>query len=538
MQSYAAGPTLPLIDKPLHEVFDATVSQGPDREAIVSRHQNLRLTYQELQDRAAQTAAGLCGLGVGAGDRVGMWAASCAEWIYLQIATSRIGAVLVNVNPAYRANDLRFILEKSRMKVLFLHAKDARADYQQILAEASEGAELALEHAVLLGTESWDKMIAGGRKPVERPCDPREVVNIQYTSGTTGKPKGVLLTHQNIVNNAYLVGRCLKWTADDILCLPVPLYHCFGCVMGSLQCLVFGAKLVLPAPQFDPLAALRAIHEEKCTTIYGVPTMFIAELNHADFAQYDMSSLRTGIMAGAPCPVELMKRVVGEMHCREMTIAYGQTESSPVITQSSTSDSLETRVSTVGNVMPCTEVRIADPATNENVEVGVQGELCTRGYLVMKGYDGDPDQTAKTVDAEGWLHTGDLATMRQDGCFRITGRAKEMIIRGGENISPREIEEFLHAHSKIADVYVVGLPDEKLGERVLAWVRLQPGSETTEDEIRDFCRGKIAHFKIPDYIRFVDGFPMTVTGKVQKFVIRQQEIELRGLEKAARIETA
>ncbi len=538
MQSYAVGPTIPLIEKPLHEVFDETVSRKPDREAILSRHQNLRLTYQHLQERAAETAAGLCGLGVGPGDRVGMWAASCAEWVYLQIATSRLGAVLVNVNPAYRANDLRYILEKSRMKVLFLHAKDSRADYQQILNDARRGADLALEHAILLDSQLWDDMIAGGRQPAARPGDPDEVVNIQYTSGTTGKPKGVLLTHRNIVNNAYMVGRCLKWTADDSLCLPVPLYHCFGCVMGSLQCLVFGARLVLPSPQFDPLAALRAIHEEKCTTVYGVPTMFIAELNHPEFAKYDMSSLRTGIMAGAPCPVELMKRVLGEMHCPEVTIAYGQTESSPAITQSSTTDSLEVRVSTVGSVLPCTEVRIADPATNETVEVGVQGELCTRGYLVMKGYDGDPEQTAKAVDPEGWLHTGDLATMREDGCFRITGRAKEMIIRGGENISPREIEEFLHAHPKIADVYVVGVPDEKLGERVLAWIRLQPGQDAAEDEIRDYCRGQIAHFKIPEYIRFVDSFPMTVTGKVQKFIIRNKEIELRGLEKAASVETA
>jgi fatty-acyl-CoA synthase len=301
---------------------------------------------------------------------------------------------------------------------------------------------------------------------------------------------------------------------------------------------LFGAKLVLPAAQFDALATLRAIHEEKCTTIYGVPTMFIAELNHAEFARFEMSSLRTGIMAGAPCPIELMKRVVGEMHCREMTIAYGQTEASPVITQSSTGDSLELRVSTVGRAMPCTEVRIADPVTNETVELGQQGELCTRGYLVMKGYDGDPENTARAIDAERWLHTGDLATMRPDGCFRITGRAKEMIIRGGENISPREIEEFLHEHPKIADVYVVGLPDEKLGERVLAWIRLKPGEQAAEEEIRDFCRGKIAHFKIPEYIRFVDAFPMTVTGKVQKFIIRQQEVELRGLGQAARIETA
>jgi fatty-acyl-CoA synthase len=538
MQSYAAGPNLPLIEKTLHQVFEETVSRGPQREAIVSCHQSLRLTYSELQEHAYRTAAGLWGLGVRPGDRVGMWASSCVEWIYLQIATSRIGVILVNVNPAYRAHDLRYILEKSRMKVLFLHEKDARANYAEILAEARNGAELALAHKVLLGDDSWDQMIAGGQPPAPQPADANEVVNIQFTSGTTGKPKGVLLTHHNLVNNAYLVGRCLQWSADDILCMPVPLYHCFGCVMGSLQCLLFGAKLVLPAAQFDALATLRAIHEEKCTTIYGVPTMFIAELNHPEFARFEMSSLRTGIMAGAPCPIELMKRVVGEMHCREMTIAYGQTEASPVITQSSTGDSLELRVSTVGRAMPCTEVRIADPVTNETVELGQQGELCTRGYLVMKGYDGDPENTARAIDAERWLHTGDLATMRPDGCFRITGRAKEMIIRGGENISPREIEEFLHEHPKIADVYVVGLPDEKLGERVLAWIRLKPGEQAAEEEIRDFCRGKIAHFKIPEYIRFVDAFPMTVTGKVQKFIIRQQEVELRGLGQAARIETA
>jgi fatty-acyl-CoA synthase len=538
MKSYAAGPELPLIEKTVHEVFDETVSRGPGRDAIVSCHQGLRLSYGELRDHARETAAGLWGLGVRPGDRVGMWASSCVEWVYLQIATSRIGAVLVNVNPAYRAHDLRYILEKSRMKALFLHERDARANYAEILGEARRGVELALTHAVLLGDDSWQRMISGGQTPTPPPADRNEVVNIQYTSGTTGKPKGVLLTHRNLVNNAYLVGRCLKWTADDILCMPVPLYHCFGCVMGSLQCLLYGAKLVLPAAQFDPLATLRAIDEEKCTTIYGVPTMFIAELGHADFARYETRSLRTGIMAGAPCPIELMKRVVGEMHCREMTIGYGQTESSPVITQSSTDDSLELRVSTVGRAMPSTEVRIADPLTNETVEMGQQGELCTRGYLVMKGYDGDGENTARAIDAEGWLHTGDLATMREDACFRITGRAKEMIIRGGENISPREIEEFLHAHPKIADVYVVGLPDEKLGERVLAWIRLKPGEQAAEEEIREFCRGKIAHFKIPEYIRFVDGFPMTVTGKVQKFIIRQKEVEMRGLEKAARIETA
>jgi fatty-acyl-CoA synthase len=538
MESYAAGPSLPLIAKTIPEVFDDTVARGPQREAIVSCHQDLRVTYGHLREQSSRVAAGLWALGVRPGDRVGMWAASCVEWVYLQIATARIGAVLVNVNPAYRAHDLRYILEKSRMKVLFLYEKDFRVSYAEILAEARHGADLALSHAVLLNDASWERMIAGGKTPDPWPGGPNEVVNIQYTSGTTGKPKGVLLTHHNLINNAYLVGRCLKWTADEILCSPVPLYHCFGCVMGSLQCLLFGAKLVLPAGQFDPLASLRAIHEEKCTTIYGVPTMFIAELGHSEFSRFDMSSLRTGIMAGAPCPIELMKRVVGEMHCPEMTIAYGQTESSPVITQSSTDDSLELRVSTVGCAMPCTEVRIADPATNHTVEIGRQGELCTRGYLVMKGYDGDPENTAKAIDSDGWLHTGDLATMREDGYFRITGRAKEMIIRGGENISPREIEEFLHTHPKIADVYVVGLPDERLGERVLAWIRLKTGEQAGEQEIRDFCRGKIAHFKIPEYIRFVDSFPMTVTGKVQKFIIRQQEVEMRGLEKAARIETA
>ncbi len=538
MESYAAGPPLPLIEQTLHEAFEATVSRVPERDAIVSCHQGLRLTYGELRERAYQTAAGLWGLGVRPGDRVGMWASSCVEWVYLQIATSRIGAVLVNVNPAYRAHDLRYILEKSRMKVLFLHESDARANYAEILAEARQGAAVALTHAILLGSDSWERMIAAGQPPAPPPGDRNDVVNIQYTSGTTGKPKGVLLTHRNLVNNAYLVGRCLKWTEADSLCLPVPLYHCFGCVMGSLQCLVFGAKLVLPAPQFDALATLRAIHEERCSTIYGVPTMFIAELNHPEFSRHDMSSLRTGIMAGAPCPIELMKRVVGEMHCREMTIAYGQTESSPVITQSSTVDSLDLRVSTVGRAMPCTEVRIADPLTNQTVEAGQQGELCARGYLVMKGYDGDSEQTAKTIDTEGWLHTGDLATMRDDGCFRITGRAKEMIIRGGENISPREIEEFLHAHPKVADVYVVGLPDERLGERVLAWIRLHSGEQASEEEMRAFCRGKIAHFKIPEYVRFVEEFPMTVTGKVQKFIIRQKEVELRGLQRAAGIETA
>ena len=538
MKSYVRGPNGVLIEKTVDQVFRDTVARDPDHEALVSRHQALRLSYGELSEEAARTAAGLWGLGIRPGDRVGMWASSCAEWVYLQLATARIGAVLVNVNPAYRADDLRYILDRSRMKAIFLHEKDNRADYRDILDQARAGAELRLAHAVFLGTSSWDEMIAAGERPAPPEQDPNGVVNIQYTSGTTGKPKGVLLTHRNLLNNACLVGGTIHWSAADRLCLAVPMYHCFGCVMGSLACVVFGATLVMPSAVFNPAAVIETIERERCTTIYGVPTMFIAEMELPEFPNRDMSSLRTGIMAGAPCPVELMKRVVRDMHCAEMTIAYGQTEASPVITQSSTTDSVAVRVSTVGSALPETEVKIIDRETGETVEVGAQGELCTRGYLVMKGYDQDPEGTACAIDAKGWLHTGDLATMREDGNFRITGRLKEMIIRGGENIYPREIEEFLYQHPQVADVYVVGLPDERLGERVLAWLRLHPGETATEEEIRDYCRGRIAHFKIPEYIRFVDEFPMTVTGKVQKFVIREREIEMRKLAAVAQAETA
>jgi fatty-acyl-CoA synthase len=535
MSSYAVGPQQTLLEKTVAQLLEEASAARPDHEALVSCHQGLRLTYQDLQRRAAESAAGLWGLGIRPGDRVGVWASSCAEWVYLQVATAQIGAVLVNVNPAYRAHELRYILEKSRMKAIFLHEEDARVNYLELLNEAR--ADTPLQHAVLLGAPSWNEMVERGVEPVPHRGHPDEVVNIQYTSGTTGSPKGVLLTHRNLVNNAYLVGSNLRWTAADRLCLAVPMYHCFGCVMGSLACLVFGATLVFPAAQFSPLAILQAIQDERCTTIYGVPTMFIAELDHPDFGKFDLQSLRTGIMAGAPCPIELMKRVVSEMHCRELTIAYGQTESSPVITMSSTNDPLEVRVATVGRAMPCTEVKIVR-RDGSPAETGETGELCCRGYLVMKGYDGDAQATARAIDSENWLHTGDIAVKREDGNFRIAGRLKEMIIRGGENIYPREIEEFLHGHPKIADVYVFGVPDAKLGERVGAWMRLRPGVTATEEEIRDHCRDKIAHFKVPEYIRFVDAFPMTVTGKVQKFLMREQEIERRGLQQAARVETA
>jgi fatty-acyl-CoA synthase len=538
MQSYASGPALPLLEKTIGRVLAESATRNAAGMALIVRHQGLRLSYAGLLAQAERTARGLWGLGLRPGDRAGIWSANCAEWVYLQLATAMAGIVLVNVNPAYRSHELRYVLHKSGMKAIFLQEKDARCNYRQILDDACQGQELALRHIVILGGDSWQEMLDRGEPYPDQNIEPDDVVNIQYTSGTTGSPKGVLLTHRNLVNNAWIVGRAMRMAESDSLCAPVPLYHCFGCVMSSLLCVVYGIPLVLPAAQFDALATLEAVHNERCTALHGVPTMFIAEIEHPEFARFDLTSLRTGIMAGAPCPIEVMKRVVGEMHCSQLTIAYGQTESSPAITMSDADDPLELRVSTIGRTLPNTEVKIVAPWNNETLETGERGELCTRGYLVMKGYDGEAEATARAIDADGWLHTGDLATMRPDGCFHISGRLKEMIIRGGENIYPREIEEFLHTHPKIADVYVVGLPDEKLGETVLAWIKLKTGVELTEEDVRDFCRGKIAHFKIPQYVRFVDAFPMTVTGKIQKFRIRQQEIEARGLQQAAEIRTA
>lgn len=538
VKSYARGPVLPLLEKTIGQALADSAARNPSGDALISRHQGLRLSYSELQDRALGTARGLWGLGIRPGDRVGMWAANCVEWVYLQAATALTGSVLVNVNPAYRAHELRYVLRKSGMKAIFLHERDARVGYLDTLQEARQGQDLALSQVVVLGTEAWSGMLAGGVEVPELEQTPEDVVNIQYTSGTTGSPKGVLLTHRNLVNNAHMFGRGMAITAADRLCSPVPLYHCFGCVMSSLLAIVHGIALVLPAAQFDPLATLQAIEAERCTLIYGVPTMFIAELERPDFRKYDLRTLRSGVMAGAPCPVEVMKRVVSDMHCSGMTVAYGQTESSPGITMSDADDRLEHRVATVGRAMPETEVKIVAPWNDQIVETGERGELCTRGYLVMKGYDQEPEATARAIDKDGWLHTGDLAVMRDDGYFHIVGRSKEMIIRGGENIYPREVEEFLHQHPKIADVYVVGLPDARLGEAVAAWIKLKADQTMAEEEVRDYCRGQIAHFKIPQYIRFVDAFPMTVTGKVQKFRIRKHEIEERGLQEAAAIETA
>ncbi len=536
--SYRRGADVPLLERTLSQALSHAAARFPGREALVVCHQNVHLTWSELDAEVTRTARGLAALGLNAGDRIGIWASNCLEWVLLQYATARAGLILVNVNPAYRSHELRFVLQRSHIRALFLHASDSRANYREILHNSRDGDRLPLEHVVWLGEDSWREMLDCGRDHPEHAGTPDDVANIQYTSGTTGSPKGVMLTHRNLLNNGMAIGIALRCTENDRICAPVPLYHCFGSVIGSMVSVVNGAALILPSAQFDALATLEAVHRERATTLYGVPTMFISELEHPEFDRFDCSSLRKGVMSGAPCPIELMKRVGERMHIERMTIPYGQTESSPVITMSNIDDPFELRVTTVGAPLANTEVQIIDPETRARLPIGQQGELCTRGYLVMKGYDADPQSTAEAIDSDGWLHTGDLAVMRPDGYISFKGRAKDTIIRGGENIYPREVEDFLHTHPKVADVYVVGIPDAKLGETVLAWVQLKTGEQATAEEIRDFCRGTIAYFKVPQYVRFVDSFPMTVSKKVQKFLIRDQEIRERGLEAIARQETA
>ena len=536
--SYTRGADVPLIEKTISQVLADTAARFPDREALVAYHQNRRLTWAGLDREATRTARGLAGLGLRPGDRAGVWASNCLEWILLQHGAARAGVILVNVNPAYRSHELRYVLKKSRIRALFLREKDARANYREILADSRNGDGLPLDHTVWLGDGSWDEMISAGADFPPDAAAPGDVANIQYTSGTTGSPKGVMLTHRNLVNDGMAIGLCLKCGEDDRICSPVPLYHCFGSVIASMVATVYGAALILPSAQFDARATLEAVERERATMLYGVPTMYVAELEHPEFDRFDLTSLRKGVMSGAPCPIELMKHVGRRMHMERMTIPYGQTESSPVITMSSVDDPFERRVMTVGAALANVEVQIINPETKERLPIGEQGELCTRGFLVMEGYDADPEATAAVVDSEGWLHTGDLAIMHEDGYVSFKGRAKDTIIRGGENIYPREVEDFLHAHPKIADVYVVGIPDAKLGETVVAWVQLKGGEEATAEEIRDFCRGTIAYFKVPQFIRFVDGFPMTITKKVQKFLMREQEIKERNLEAIASQETA
>jgi fatty-acyl-CoA synthase len=526
--SYTKGPEAPLLEMTLADALAQTAARFSDRMALVARHQNLRYTWREFDHMVTRVARGLSGLGLRPKDRVGVWSSNCAEWILLQYACARAGYVLVNVNPAYRSHELAFVLGRSGMRALFLREKDERANYQDIL-NAARSPEQRLAHTVHLGSSEWDGMLDNGRELPDQPVLPDDPVNIQYTSGTTGSPKGVLLTHRNLLNNARFTGDWLGMTEQDRMCVPFPLYHCAGCVCAVLNCMTSGATIILPSATFDARAVLTAIEEERATVTAGVPTMFIAQFQLPDFSRFDLRSLRGALMGGAPCPVELLKRVNSEMFCRDLCVVYGQTEASPVITMHAPSDTLEQRTTTVGGAAQNVEVKIIDSFTGATVPRGELGELCARGYMVMQGYDQEPEATARAIDADGWLHTGDLAMMREDGHCHIRGRAKEMIIRGGENIYPAEIENFLYSHPKIAEVQVVGLPDLKLGEIVAAWVRLLPGEVETPEGIRQFCDGKIAHFKIPQHIRIVDSFPMTITGKVQKFRIRQLEIEALNL---------
>ncbi|MFE5511036.1 AMP-binding protein [Streptomyces sp. NPDC056529] len=522
--SYAHGTsTTPLLGDTIAANLDRAVAAWPDREALVDVPTGRRWTYAEFGADVDRLAGSLLGSGVRKGDRVGVWAVNCPEWVLVQYATARVGAVMVTVNPAYRAHELAYVLNQSGVSLLFASLAHKTSDYRA-MAEQVRGGCPGLRETVYFGDASWDAFLTrtpGELRPEPLSCD--EPVNIQYTSGTTGFPKGATLSHHNILNNGYFVGEMIAYSERDRICLPVPFYHCFGMVMGNLAATSHGACMVIPAPSFDPAATLRAVQEERCTSLYGVPTMFIAELNLPDFATYDLSSLRTGIMAGSPCPVEVMKRVVAEMNMAEVSICYGMTETSPVSTQTRRDDDLERRTGTVGRVMPHVEVKVVDPASGLTVERGEAGELCTRGYGVMLGYWDEPEKTAEAIDPGRWMHTGDLAVMRDDGYVRIVGRIKDMIIRGGENVYPREIEEFLHGHAKIADVQVVGVPDERYGEEILACViPRDPADPPTPEEITAFCRDRLAHYKIPHRVEILAEFPMTVSGKVRKVELRER----------------
>jgi fatty-acyl-CoA synthase len=542
--SYVSGTSsTPLLGETIGENLRRTVERFPDREALVSVQQNYRATYRQLWDQTSQIARGLLVRGVKKGDRVGVWSPNRYEWVVLQYATARMGAVLVNVNPAYRVHELEYALKHSGVSTLVLAKSFRQADYVAMVREVRLRCP-ELKQTIVI-EEDWKELEREAMRLSDDELHARErelqfddPINIQYTSGTTGFPKGATLSHHNILNNGYFIGEFLKYTEKDRVCIPVPFYHCFGMVLGNLACTTHGAAMVIPAESFDPLAAMRTVQEERCTSLYGVPTMFIAELEHPEFKAYDFSTLRTGIMAGSPCPIEVMKKVQSDMHMPEVTICYGMTETSPVSTQSRTDDPLEKRVSTVGQVHPHVEIKIVDPTTGRIVPRGSPGELCTRGYSVMLGYWNDPHATREAIDDGRWMHTGDLATMDDQGYVKIVGRIKDMVLRGGENIFPREVEEFLYTMPGVSDVQVIGVPDAKYGEELMAWVKLRPGVTLTGEEIRAYCKGKIATYKIPKYYKFVDGFPMTVTGKIQKFKMRDAAIQELGLQKAAAIETA
>jgi fatty-acyl-CoA synthase len=532
---------VPLRGETIGQMWNGVVAEHGEREALVSRHQGIRWSYGELNEQVDRCARALLAAGVYRGDRVGIWSPNNAEWVVMQFATARIGAILVNINPSYRRHELEYALRQSGCSLLVLAQGFKDADYQELLAGVDAP---SVRRQVVLG-EGWaeflaraDEVSAEGLRERERELDFDDAINLQYTSGTTGFPKGATLSHHNILNNGFFIGEILGYSEVDRVCIPVPFYHCFGMVLGNLAVVTHGACIVLPSEAFEARAVLDTVAEERCTSLYGVPTMFIAELAEPDIADFDLSSLRTGIMAGSPCPIEVMKRVQGVMHMNEVTICYGMTETSPVSTQTRREAPLEKQVSTVGTVHPHVEVKIVDPESGRTVRRGETGELCTRGYCVMLGYWDDDEATREAIDDARWMHTGDLATMDDEGYVNIVGRIKDMIVRGGENIYPREIEEFLYTHPGIADVQVIGVPDERYGEEVCAWVLLNEGAELDEDELREFCRGRIARFKIPRYIRFVDEFPLTVTGKVQKFRMRELEVAERGLERAAAMKTA
>ncbi|MXZ79145.1 MAG: AMP-binding protein [Acidimicrobiia bacterium] len=539
MLSSASGPTdIPLLDETIPENLARTVAAYGGRDALVSAEQGLRYTYGEFADAVEDVAAGLIALNVQVGDRVGIWSPNCAEWVLVQYATAQIGAILVTINPAYRKAELEYVLNQSGISVLVAAESFSHSDYRGMVEEVWD--RVPARQAVYLQTSDWDELLAGGaavssdrlvkRAAGLRPDDP---INIQYTSGTTGFPKGATLSHRNILNNGFFVGEACGYTPADRVCIPVPFYHCFGMVLGNLACTTHGAAMVVPSAGFDAAAALRTCEQERCTSLYGVPTMFIAELGEPDLDDYDLSSLRTGIMAGSPCPVEVMKQVVDRMNMNQVTIAYGMTETSPVSTQTSADDSLDKRVATVGRTHPHVEVRIADPESGDTVPRGQAGELMTRGYSVMLGYWDDDARTAEAIDDEGWMHTGDLATMDDGGYINIVGRIKDMIIRGGENVYPREIEEYLYRHPDVVEVQVIGVPDARYGEEIMAWVQLRDGAALDADDIKEFCRGQIAHYKIPRYIKFTDEFPMTITGKIQKYLMREQSIQELGLGETA-----
>ncbi|MCE7009071.1 AMP-binding protein [Kibdelosporangium philippinense] len=533
--SYASGTsTVPLLGDTIGDNFDRTVAAFADRDALVERASARRWTYRELSDEITAVALGLLARGVRKGDRVGIWSPNCAEWTFVQYATAKIGAILVNINPAYRVHELSYVLNQSGIRTLVSAASFKTSDYAAMISEARPNCP-ALQDVVLLDSPEWTALVDAGRAAdpavlAEIQLSPDDPINIQYTSGTTGFPKGATLSHHNILNNGFLVGEGCGYTSEDKVCIPVPFYHCFGMVMGNLACTSHGACMVIPAPSFQPAETLAAAAEEKCTSLYGVPTMFIAMLADPGFDSYDLSSLRTGIMAGSPCPVEVMKQVIERMGMTEVTICYGMTETSPVSTQTTAEDSVDRRVSTVGRVHPHLEVKIVDPETGLTVPRGTPGEFCTRGYSVMLGYWEEPDKTAEAVDAARWMHTGDLAVMDDEGYLSITGRIKDMVIRGGENIYPREIEEFLYTHPDVLDAQVIGVPDERFGEELMAWVRMREGANPlTAEALKEFCAGKLAHYKVPRYVHVVDEFPMTVTGKVRKVQMREEAKEILGL---------